>query len=66
VLPPGGVVLPPKLPQCCGCQAKNKTGFTQVVACGDGTKYVYTCGACSAAGGTAAASTRVLKTQQCH
>jgi hypothetical protein len=61
---PCGIVC--SLPQCCGCASGDKTGFLQAVECGDGTKFVYTCGACAAAGGGAAASTRVLKLQQCH
>jgi hypothetical protein len=67
-----GPILPPPICkvcifQCCGCHAADKTGFTTIggVACG-AVDTLYTCGACAAVGGGAAASTRVLTRQFCR
>jgi hypothetical protein len=67
-----GVILPPPIckfcfQQCCGCHAADKAGFITVggVACG-AVDTVYTCGACAAAGGGAAAPARTLTRQFCR
>jgi hypothetical protein len=66
-LPPGGgIILPPKLPQCCGCAASDKTGFRQAVPCGDSSVPAWTCGSCSSATGPLSGMTQSFKQQRCH
>jgi hypothetical protein len=64
VLPPP-VILPPKLPQCCGCAAADKTGFISAVKCGaSGTPY--TCGSCASVGGASPRTAGAAKIQRCR
>jgi len=73
VAPGAGSITPIQPPickfcvlQCCGCAAADKTGFRQMVSCGETAVPQYTCGSCSVAGGAASAMTPSFKQQRCR